>query len=180
MLVPTGAGRGFDFLWTPRLDCDRAGCAPDCNVCGHACPTGAIRALPMSEKRVAHIGLAEVNGRTCLPHAGKGPCRLCVDACKQAGYDAIEFRLVGVEMDASGMPVEDTGTLAPVLIPERCVGCGLCQAVCHKINVRQLRVLAASAIVVRAGAEAAKASSVRPASPQVPPVPGMDFEEVTR
>lgn len=170
VLVPTGAGRGFDALWTPRLDCDRAGCAPDCNVCGQACPTGAIRALPMAEKRLAHIGLAEVNTRTCRPHAGKGQCRLCVDACKQAGYDAIEFRLVGVEVDASGMPVEDTGTLAPVLIPERCVGCGLCQAVCHKVNVRQLRVLGSSAIVVRATGATSTDAEFTPL-PSVPPGP---------
>ena len=151
VLVPAGSDRGIDELWTPQLDPNRAGCAPDCNICGQTCPTGAIRALPMEEKRAVHIGRAEVNETTCLPHAHSGRCRLCMDACHAAGYDAIEFILVGVETDASGMPVDGTGDLAPAIIPERCVGCGLCQTVCHKVNVRQMGLLADSAILVRAG-----------------------------
>ncbi|MBM4154453.1 MAG: 4Fe-4S binding protein [Lentisphaerae bacterium] len=156
VLVPTAPGHGFHSLWTPRFDADRAGCAPDCAICGQACPTGAIAPLPLEEKRRVRVGLAAVDIETCLPHAGKQDCRLCVDACKAAGYDAIEFILTGVEMDASGAPVEDTGRLAPSVIADRWGGCGLCQAICHRINVREAPTLAASAIVVRAGGQRMK------------------------
>ena len=53
------------------------------------------RPLPLAEKRVARIGLAEVNRRTCLPLAGREACQLCVDECQAAGYDALEFIRVG-------------------------------------------------------------------------------------
>jgi len=69
----------------------------------HVCPTGAIRALPMAEKRVARMGLAHVE-TTCLPLAGKKAWQLCVDECNAAGYHAIEFMRVHPKLDESGQP----------------------------------------------------------------------------
>jgi len=68
-----------------------------------------------------------------------------------AGYDAIEFVRVGVETDADGKPIEDTGYLAPVVIAEKCVGCGLCQTRCTRINVKAKGLLAETAIRIEAG-----------------------------
>jgi ferredoxin len=170
VLVPTGSGHGFQALWTPRFDADRAGCAPDCTICGQVCPTGAILPLSMKAKRAARVGLAVVDEATCLPHAGGTACRLCADACTAAGYGAIEFILVGVEMDDTGAPVEDTGRLAPVVIADRCTGCGLCQAVCRKVNVCDVPSLTAAAIVVRATATDSRTRrpAGRPSSPRAP------------
>jgi len=148
VLQPMGLGRG---MWTPRVAADWAGCEPTCTNCGQVCPTGAIRALPLEEKRVAHLGLAIVNEPTCLPFAGKEACQLCVDECTSAGYDAIEFLRVGVELDADGMPVPDSGFLAPKVLADKCVGCGICQSRCYHVNVEQKGLLTASAIVVEAG-----------------------------
>ena len=50
-----------------------------------------------------------------------------------------------------GRPVPDTGYRAPHVLGDQCVGCGLCQARCHNINVRQKHLLGESAIVVLAG-----------------------------
>jgi NAD-dependent dihydropyrimidine dehydrogenase PreA subunit len=147
-----GLAQGLEGLWTPRADCDWAGCDPNCNVCGQVCATGAIRALPMKEKRAARMGLAEVNPRTCLPHAGTEECQLCYDQCKLAGYDAIQRKWDRPEKGKHGVPDADTGFLVPEVLTEKCVGCGLCQARCHAINVRERHVLDASAIVVAAGA----------------------------
>jgi coenzyme F420-reducing hydrogenase gamma subunit len=68
-----------------------------------------------------------------------------------AGYEAIEFVRVGTTMDAAGRPLADSGYLAPVVLSERCVGCGLCQARCRAINVKAKGLLDESAIVVEAG-----------------------------
>jgi len=92
-----------------------------------------------------------IDRKTCLPLAGKDECQLCYDECKTAGYDAIEFMRVGTEVDESGMPIEDTGFLAPVILPDKCVGCGLCQTRCRAINAVQKKLLCESAIVVIAG-----------------------------
>ena len=150
VLQPAGFEHGLGSLWTPRVNADWAGCESSCNNCGQVCPTGAIRALPMAEKRVARIGLARVES-TCLPLAGVEACQLCVDECKAAGYHAIEFMRVHPKLDETGQPIDGSGFSAPVVLADKCVGCGLCQTRCHSINVKTKNLLTSSAIVVEAG-----------------------------
>jgi ferredoxin len=97
------------------------------------------------------MGLAVVNPQTCLPYAGRDECQLCVDECTTSGYCAIEFVLVGTELDPLGMPLADSGFRAPVVLADRCVGCGLCQARCYRMNVAEKGLLAQSAIIIQAG-----------------------------
>ena len=151
VLRPLGLARGLQGLWTPQAAANWAGCDPNCNLCGQVCPTGAIRPLPLPEKRAARMGLAAVNEKTCLPHAGRGDCGMCVQACKSAGYGAIEYIRLHVEMSEDGTPLEDTGFLAPEVRADKCVGCGLCQARCYQINVLDRRLLKDAAIHVTAG-----------------------------
>jgi ferredoxin len=151
VLQPLGLGRGLEQLWTPQVVADWAGCEQSCNRCGHVCPTGAIRALPLEEKRVARMGLAVIDQQACLPYAGRSACQLCADVCTEAGYRAIEFVRVGTQLDAAGKPIDDTGFVAPVVRPEHCVGCGQCQSRCYAINVERSRLLTRSAIFVEAG-----------------------------
>ena len=151
VLHSLGFQQGFEGLWTPHVVADWAGCESSCNACGQVCPTGAIRALALEEKKVCHIGLAEVNLTTCLPYAGREACQLCVDECISAGYHAIEFTRVHTQVDSDGQPIEDSGFVAPVVLPEKCVGCGLCQTRCYGINVADKGLLKESAIIIRAG-----------------------------
>jgi len=151
VLQPLGFEQGFNGLWTPAVAADFAGCDPSCNNCGQVCPTGAIRALPLEEKRVARMGLAIVNEQTCLPFADREACQLCVDECDAAGYHAIEFERVHVETDEMGMPIEGTGYAAPRVRDDLCVGCGLCQARCYQVNVKDKSLLQESAIIIEAG-----------------------------
>ena len=130
---------------------DWAGCESTCNNCGQVCPTGAIRALPINEKRAARIALALVDQQRCLPYAGREDCRMCIDECAAAGYNAIEFVRVGGEFDTDGAPIEGSGFLAPVVLADKCVGCGLCQMRCHSINVKSKKLLEESAIRIQAG-----------------------------
>ncbi len=151
VLQAMGFGQGLENLWTPEVAADWAGCESSCNACGQVCPTGAIRALALEEKRVARMGLAIVNQQTCLPVAGREACQLCVDECIAAGYYAIEQQRVGTEADEQSNPIEGSGFLAPVVLADKCVGCGLCQTRCHAINVKNKHLLAESAIIVEAG-----------------------------
>ena len=153
VLQPAGFAHGFNNLWTPVVVPTWSGCEPSCNNCGQVCPTGAIRALPMPEKKSARIGLAMVNLQTCLPHAGKEACQLCADECNSAGYHAIEFERVHTQFDENGNPLEDSGFMAPVVLADLCIGCGLCQTRCHNMNVKTKKVLSQSAISVQAGAD---------------------------
>jgi len=151
VLQPEGFQQGFEGLWTPLVDANWAGCESSCNACGQVCPTGAIRALPLEEKRHARMGLAIVNEATCLPFAEKEACDLCVQECNAAGYYAIEYSQVGVQVDENGQPIEGTGFAAPVVLADRCVGCGLCQTRCFSINAKERHVLQQSAIIIEAG-----------------------------
>ncbi|WP_419580621.1 4Fe-4S binding protein [Stieleria magnilauensis] len=151
VLQPEGFQQGLEGLWSPIVVADWAGCESSCNACGQVCPTGAIRALPIEEKRVARMGLAIVNEATCLPAAGREECDLCVQECNAAGYHAIEYTQVGVELNEAGQPIEGTGLAAPLVMADKCVGCGLCQTRCHAINVKEKKLIAESAIIVAAG-----------------------------
>lgn len=151
VLQPEHFQQGLEGLWTPMVVADWAGCDASCNACGQVCPTGAIRSLPLQEKMAARMGLAIVNESTCLPYAGRAACQLCVDECKAAGYKAIEFMQVGTEVDKQGTPIPGSGQRAPVVLAERCVGCGLCQTRCHMINVKEKGLLTESSIMIEAG-----------------------------
>ncbi|MFH1717055.1 MAG: 4Fe-4S binding protein [Planctomycetota bacterium] len=151
VLQPIGLANGFESLWTPEVIADWAGCEPSCNNCGHVCPTGAIRALPMEEKRAARIALACVNEQTCLPHARREDCRMCFEECAAAGYHAIEFVRVGGRLDEQGAPIEDSGYLAPTVLADKCVGCGLCQTRCYSVNIKSKKLLEQSAVTIMAG-----------------------------
>ena len=151
VLQSQGFDQGIEGLWTPIVNADWAGCESSCNACGQVCPTGAIRALPLAEKKTTRMGLAIVNETTCLPFADREACQLCVDECNAAGYEAIEFTRVHTEMDALGNPLEGSGYTAPVVLADKCVGCGLCQTRCHGINVEEKGLLKNSAIIIAAG-----------------------------
>ncbi len=151
VLQPAGFELGLDGLWTPAIDADFAGCQPSCNNCGQVCPTGAIRELPLEEKRAARLGLAVIDKDTCLPHCRKEACGLCLSECAAAGYNAIEYVRVGIEYDGRGAPIPDSGFLAPVIVEDKCVGCGLCQTRCRAVNVTDKKLLGESAVKIMAG-----------------------------
>jgi NAD-dependent dihydropyrimidine dehydrogenase PreA subunit len=151
VLQSQGFAQGLEGLWTPIVNADWAGCESSCNACGQVCPTGAIRALPLEEKKTTRMGLAIVDTKTCLPFANREACQLCVDECNAAGYHAIEFQQVHTQTDSRGAPVEGTGQLAPVVVADKCVGCGLCQTRCNVINVKEKGLLTESAIIIKAG-----------------------------
>ena len=50
-----------------------------------------------------------------------------------------------------GLAVTVSPVLAPVVLADKCVGCGLCQARCYAINVKEKKLLKESAIIVEAG-----------------------------
>jgi ferredoxin len=161
VLQPMGFAGGLYNLWTPAVRADWSGCEPTCNNCGQVCPTGAIRAIGLDEKRLTRIALAVVDEQTCLQCAGSDACEttgrdgrpslICRDECESAGYHAIDLVRLPMKTDRSNRPAEGSGFLVPMVVQDKCVGCGLCQTRCYNINVKARGLLSASAIRVVAG-----------------------------
>jgi len=155
VLQPAGLEFGVEALWTPVVVPSHAGCHQDCNFCTQVCPTHAIRPLSLAEKRQTRIGLAVIDAKTCLAHAGQRDCRLCFEECTAAGYQAIEMRPIRLALGdippgvLSEAELEAMASIeAPFVNPAACTGCGLCEYRCHTTYTKQTHALSDSAIRV--------------------------------
>ena len=115
---------GLVRLRTPVLDF-RLGHCDFCGLCARVCPTGAILPFP---KETTKVGLAVLTER-CIA-LRTAACRVCEEKCP---YDA-------VTLDEHKVPVID---------PEICNGCGLCENVCPANVFQSYRTGVERGIVVR-------------------------------
>ncbi len=134
-LQPCTFEAGLEGLWTPRHEMRLAGCEQDCNVCGHVCPTQAIRALPLEEKKYARIGTAVLKREKCIAWEQNKLCIICDEACP---YNAIVFKVV----DGYKRPFIDEG---------KCNGCGICEQVCPILGEAAILVEPMGQIRLRQG-----------------------------
>jgi MauM/NapG family ferredoxin protein len=107
---------GLEGIWAPHLNLRHAACEQTCNLCGHVCPTEAIRPLDNVEKQHAKIGTAVVIRDRCLPWSQDRRCLICDEQCP---YNAIVFK-----HDAEhkmGLPIVNA---------DKCNGCGQCEDKC--------------------------------------------------
>jgi MauM/NapG family ferredoxin protein len=107
---------GITGLWTPKITARLAGCEQGCNLCGHLCPTGAIRPLNLEEKIFAKIGTARIIKTRCIAWEQDRRCLICDEICP---YNAISSQFV------AGHPVT-----VPVIDENKCNGCGYCEDKC--------------------------------------------------
>jgi polyferredoxin len=125
-LQPAALEGGWDALWTPTLDPFSGYCGYDCNLCGQICPSGAIPPLELAAKRAAVIGIAQVNYEKCAR---------CMDCLENCPYDCFE------EVEVEGLR-----GVFPKVIPDRCIGCGLCVYVCPEKEELAIRVFPVDAL----------------------------------
>ncbi len=116
--------QGLLRMRTPVLDF-RLGRCDFCGKCAEVCPTGAIEPF---DKETAKAGRAELTER-CIA-LRTGACRVCHEKCP---YDAIS-------LNAQNIPVID---------PDACNGCGLCEEVCPANVFQSYRTGLDRGIVVR-------------------------------
>lgn len=114
-LAPVHFEAGLTGLWTPRLVPRKGYCEYLCTLCTQVCPTDAIRPLTESEKKIEFIGLAIIDRTRCLPWVENEDCNVCEEMCPTSPK-AIELR--------------GRGRLKPHVIPDECVGCGICEYAC--------------------------------------------------
>lgn len=111
-LHPVSFGMSWDALWTPAITPSVGYCSNDCNRCGQVCPAGAIPALTLEEKRKQVMGIAVLAESLCIN------CMVCEKACQLKAIDRTEVRKEG-----KLKPL-------PVVLAEKCNGCGQCEYKC--------------------------------------------------
>ena len=116
---------GWEGIFTPVMDFDLGYCEYNCSLCGQVCPSEAIRTLPLAAKQRVVIGTAVFDRGRCLPWAHHVNCLVCEEHCP-TGEKAIVFD----ESDAVGPDGRPVRLKLPRVVPERCIGCGICQQKC--------------------------------------------------
>jgi ferredoxin-type protein NapG len=109
-----GFGAGLKRVFTPYIKARTRGCTL-CGECGKVCPTGALKPFANNEESWTanvNMGVARVNKSMCFSYHGR-TCGACYQACPIAGR-------------AMKIGVFET----PIVVPEVCVGCGLCEQAC--------------------------------------------------
>ncbi|MCX8084598.1 MAG: 4Fe-4S dicluster domain-containing protein [Calditerrivibrio sp.] len=124
-LQPAFLQAGLEGLWTPVGDPNYGYCLYNCNLCGQICPTGAIKNLPLADKKRFVIGTAYFDKDRCLPYAFGINCMVCEEHCPTAPK-AIVFE-VGEITTIDGLKKK---VHLPKIKPDLCIGCGICQYKC--------------------------------------------------
>jgi MauM/NapG family ferredoxin protein len=125
-LQPVWLKAGLEGIFSPVIVPRLAACAVNCNVCGQVCPTGAIRNLSILEKKYAKVGTAWIARQNCLVWEQDRKCLVCDEVCP---YNAISFQ-----------PVQGLRNAAPVVIENKCSGCGWCENKCPVQGGSAIRV----------------------------------------
>ncbi len=136
-LHPAGLEAGPGSLWTPVLRARIGYCEYHCTLCGQVCPTGAIPTLTQAEKEKAVLGIAYVDPGRCLPFAYARPCIVCEEHCPTSPK-AIVLEEVAVRVPGGG----ERRLQRPQVLPERCVGCGICEYRCPVDGESAIRIAA--------------------------------------
>jgi MauM/NapG family ferredoxin protein len=124
-LQPTWFEAGLEGMWSPILVPRIGYCEFNCTLCGQVCPTGAIRRLPLPEKRKTKLGLAHVDRNRCLPWAGHSDCIVCEEHCP-TWSKAIVFREERTQTARGDWKLFKK----PYIDEDLCVGCGICETKC--------------------------------------------------
>jgi len=137
VIQPAALETGIDGLWTPVMRPDLGYCEYECNRCTLACPTLALEPLEMDEKKEFKIGTAVIDRNRCYTYADGYNCAVCEEHCPVPDK-AIRFREVELwNFEGRLVKVKQI-----YVVPDLCIGCGICQNVCPRSDAPAILVTA--------------------------------------
>lgn len=142
-LQPVWLTAGLEGIFSPVMTPRVGACATECHVCGQVCPTGAIRNIPLAEKKQAKVGTAWIVRQTCLVWEQDKKCLVCDEVCP---YSAVSFK-----------PVPGLKNAAPFVVENKCIGCGWCESRCPVEGAAAIRVNIIGEVRLSSGSYAEKA-----------------------
>ena len=125
---------GIEGVWTPVMNFRIAHCQLKCTLCSEVCPTGAIRQISAAEKLgkgeyaeqgPVVLGTAFINTSRCLPWANQVPCVVCEEVCPVSPK-----AIPTIDEEAKDVFGNTVVLNKPFIVPELCIGCGICEAEC--------------------------------------------------
>jgi MauM/NapG family ferredoxin protein len=134
-LQPAVFQAGLEGVWTPVLVPTNGYCEYECHRCTQVCPTRALARLTLKEKKQFKIGTAVIDRSACYTYADGYNCAVCEEHCP-VPEKAIRLREVEVH--------DFRGRLRKVkqvyVVPDLCIGCGICESVCPRTDAPAIRV----------------------------------------
>jgi polyferredoxin len=135
VIQPSYSLKSLEVLWTPILMTRLGYCDYSCTLCGEVCPTGAIKKLSLENKQKTVIGIAHIDEKKCIPWAQGVECIVCEEMCP------IPEKAIKLEKETSMNSYgEISEVLLPRVIPELCIGCGICEYKCPVEGDSAIRV----------------------------------------
>ncbi|MCJ7623968.1 MAG: 4Fe-4S binding protein, partial [Anaerolineaceae bacterium] len=145
-LQPSLFEGGWSNVMTPILIPRLGYCEISCKACTEICPSEAIPKLSLEEKQASKIGLASVNRNRCLPWAYATACIICEEACPLPDK-AIELE-EDLILNEQG---EQVIIQKPIVIKEKCIGCGVCEHQCPMGGEAAIRVFSQTELSFSSG-----------------------------
>lgn len=115
VLQPSFLHDRLSGLLKPRMNFSGSYCDDDCNRCGQVCPSGALTALSLADKRRTRVGLARFDASRCVVQTKGIICTKCIDNCPAKAIGTIPF---------------GDHLRLPQLKALQCIGCGRCEYEC--------------------------------------------------
>jgi len=123
---------GIESLWTPVMKFTIGHCQLKCTMCSEVCPTGAIRRITAEEK--LGKGPYEEQGPIRL---GTAFCVVCEEVCPTSPK-AIQTK----DVEAKDVYGNIVVLNKPFMVPDLCIGCGICETECPIKDDRAVYVTA--------------------------------------